>query len=91
MTNQIPLDKLNEELVYEGIITVEENGDVYFLYDVYPEGTGKENWSIYCEIQEDLRRCGWELVDSYIEHDAITGYLKPKSTNAYVQCDCWKD
>lgn len=47
----------------------------YFRYDISPEGTEKENWSLYCDIQDDLREYGYEIIDPQIEHDCISGQL----------------
>lgn len=67
---------LNEYVVPDGYT------EFYFRYDIWPEGTAKENWSLYCEIQDELRTHHVELVDPCIEHDCISGYLKP------VECCC---
>jgi hypothetical protein len=51
-------------------------GKLYFRHDVFPEATSKENWTRYCEIQEQLKELGWELIDPYIEHDCVSGQIE---------------
>lgn len=55
----------------------ETNEGIYFRYDVWPEGTPKENWTEYCDLQEELQSLGWTIDDVYIEHDCISGDLIP--------------
>lgn len=51
------------------------NGKLSLRYDIFPEATSKENYSVYLEIQEDLRSIGYELIDPYIEHDCVSGSI----------------
>ncbi len=66
----------NESFVYSGEIIDWGQSQYYFRFDVFPEATAKDNWSVYCQIQDDLRECGWQLDNSYTDHDSVTGYLK---------------
>jgi len=75
------IDELRTELCYEGTITEESPGKFYYRYDSWLfEEDGdptKLNWSIRCDIQEELKEYGWTLEDVYVDHDTICGYLKP--------------
>lgn len=51
------------------------NNRWYLRYDTM-DSTAKENFDVYCDIQEELRDYGFEIEDPYIEHDCITGFLK---------------
>ena len=52
-----------------------QNGDYYFqMYT--EESTPKENWSTYCDVQDELRMYCYEIDDPCIEHDCISGYVK---------------
>lgn len=48
----------------------------YFRYDT-DDSTAKENDSVRQLIQEELAECGFTLVETYVEHDCITGDLVP--------------
>ena len=48
----------------------------YLRYDT-GDSTPKENWTIYCDIQEDLRKNGYELTDSDVDHDTVCGDVTP--------------
>jgi hypothetical protein len=49
-----------------------ETDGLYFRYDT-EDSTQKENWDVYCDIQDTLREYGYILEDPYIEHDCISG------------------
>lgn len=51
----------------------------YLRYDT-GDSTAKENWNVYCDIQEDLRQCGYELTDSGVDHDTVFGNVTPIAT-----------
>lgn len=48
----------------------------YLRYDT-GDSTPKENWTVYCDIQEDLRKNGYELTDSDVDHDTVCGDVTP--------------
>lgn len=63
----------------EGCLSLEDSHSdvatqVYLRYDT-GDSTYDDNWSEYCEMQDDLKELGWEITDVYIEHDCISGYL----------------
>jgi hypothetical protein len=68
-------DRRAIELAWPGA----EVRDGYFRYDT-DDSTSKENWSVYCDIQDALEAVGWTIADPYIEHDCISGPLAPKGT-----------
>lgn len=45
---------------------------LYLRYDT-DDSTAKENWTQFCDIQDELKTKGYTLIDPYIEHDCITG------------------
>jgi hypothetical protein len=49
---------------------------IYFSYGFEEfENPAKEGFTQMCSIQEELRACGYEILDPYVEHDCISGYL----------------
>ncbi len=67
-----------------GEVTQQE-GKPWFRYD-YDSCDAKESWSIFIDVQEELRGQGWEIDDPQIEHDCLTGFLIPfQKENAPVE------
>jgi hypothetical protein len=60
----------------EGCFEIQQENEIYFRYDT-EDSTGKENWTTYCYISEELASKGYTLTDLYIEHDCITGVVIP--------------
>lgn len=51
-----------------------DNGLWWFMYETFNEDP-KDNFSLYCDIQHDLKNYGFTLADFEIEHDCIHGYI----------------
>lgn len=52
------------------------DGKPYYRFD-YDSCDGREQWDHFCDTQDMLRGMGWELTESYVEHDCLTGFLIP--------------
>ena len=53
----------------------DSNNHPCLRFDVHPEQTSKENWSVFIDIQSDLREVGFEMREPNIEHDCVSGYI----------------
>lgn len=61
---------------YESNVSRHDDVGMYFRYDT-DDTTAKENGEKFYEINEDLRAVGYEINDSQIEHDCISGTVLP--------------
>lgn len=55
-------------------VKLEQTGELYFRLDT-DDNTIKENESAVYFIEEELNQLGFSLIERYIEHDCITGYI----------------
>jgi|AntDeeMinimDraft_5_1070356.scaffolds.fasta_scaffold19856_2 hypothetical protein len=54
---------------------VNKDGNIlWFRYDI-DDCFPKEQWTEYCDVQDQLRAVGLELGDPNVEHDCISGDL----------------
>lgn len=53
----------------------------YLQYDT-GDSTAKENWGVFCDIQDELRRYGFELTETYVDHDTVCGDVTPMDQNS---------
>ena len=81
---EVPVEQAEQDLVakialknciYFNSIDFNQNPP-YLRYDT-GDSTSKENWIIYCDIQEELRKNGYELTDSDVDHDTVCGDVTP--------------
>lgn len=48
----------------------------FLRYDT-GDSTPQDNWTVYCDIQGELREFGYELTDSDVDHDTVCGDVTP--------------
>jgi|DEB0MinimDraft_6_1074348.scaffolds.fasta_scaffold18164_1 hypothetical protein len=72
-----PPKSLSELISVRSNVTIGESGGrPWFRYDYAYELDPKEAWSEMCDVQDDLRELGWEIIDPCIEHDVLSGELQ---------------
>jgi len=71
---QSDLLPLLKDFEYLEDVQREPTGELYFRHDT-GDSTVKENETIAFFIEEELNKIGFTLIERYIEHDTITGYI----------------
>ena len=61
--------------ILEDCYISEADGKIYLGYD-FPENEDGDSWDEYCDVQDALHQIGYELIESYSEHDHISGIVR---------------
>lgn len=72
--NHVIPESLRDNFTYVGCIEMQPSGELYFRFDT-DDVTVKENENVTYFIEEELNTLGFTLIERYIEHDCITGYI----------------
>ncbi len=75
LVDQEPLDRALGIDPRWGDVTLLE-GKAYYRHDYY-SCDGSESQDIYYDTQEMLAKLGYTIDDPQIEHDCLTGFIKP--------------
>lgn len=68
--------KLDETLLITASATWQNfSGEIFFRFDFPEDPDDSSGWNEYLFVQEELRAIGYELDNSYSEHDCVSGTL----------------